>query len=513
MDKPVAVGIITAIPKPNDSYWNTTTNNDLYELAKDSLFRGAPPANIVARTTFDTARVHFFLHGVNPQNAVDYQFRVKEYPANTVLIPWTTNYRFTESSQVKNFGLMGYLGGYNAPLGHMVSVEVRRTGSNQLVTASVIAWVPIRPRIANLYTSDNLDAFLRKLQYPWAKDINPGRVSSVTGRIDQSDNPLTLPSTNKNLILVLNAEIYSKDQLQYELVRDGQVVIPWKRNEYDNSFIWLKDYTPGSYRLNIRYTVQPQHVANYYFIVEPAWYQSLGFKIMVGIFIAACLGAFLFLMLFVQQKQKSRRELANKTKLQLELKAIYAQLNPHFVFNALSSIQGLINKQDIEGANNYLADFARLLRESLANSHKDEVSLHEEIRMLDTYLKLEQLRFGFQYRINLDESINQFDTSIPALLVQPVVENAVKHGVSALQDVGLVTIHFEKTDETMTVRITDNGQGFSESQVTTGFGLKLTRDRINLLNELNKQQSIHLGIGSAFPAGTEVRLIFNHWFV
>ena len=104
------------------------------------------------------------------------------------------------------------------------------------------------------------------------------------------------------------------------------------------------------------------------------------------------------------------------------------------------------------------------MRESLANSHKDEVSLHEEIQSLDTYLRLEQLRFGFQYQITLDPAINRFDTSIPALLVQPLVENAVKHGVSALQEAGRVTIDFRRTGETMIVYVADNGRGWADGR-------------------------------------------------
>ncbi|MBO0931372.1 sensor histidine kinase [Fibrella aquatilis] len=511
-DNPSVVGIIAAVPKPNDSYWDMKASTDkLAQLAGDSLFRGFPLADIVARTTFDTARVHFFLHGVTPKNAAEYQFRVKEYPGQTVLVPWGSPHRFTESNR-RDWPQMAYLGGFTAPLGHMISVEARQTGNQQLVGASLIAWVPISPAISSLYTSNNLDAFLKKLQYPWAKETDAG-TGSLSGRVDKPSDPLTLPATNRNLIFYLtDAEIYSKEQVQYELIWDGQVIRPWQSNEYDNSFIWLKDYTPGSYRLNIRYTVQPQHVTSYYFAVQPAWYQSLWFRSMVGLFITACLGAGAFGVLFVRQKQKNREAVANKTKLQLELKAIYAQLNPHFVFNALSSIQGLINTGDIQGANTYLADFARLMRESLANSNKEELSLDKELQGLDTYLKLEQLRFGFRYQLTLDEAINQFDTSLPALLLQPLVENAVKHGVSALREVGLITVRFDKTGEAMTICITDNGRGFDASQPTGGFGLKLTHDRIKLLNELNSEQPIQLTINQLVTNGTEVLLRFNNWF-
>lgn len=512
MADPSTVALIVAVHKANDSFRETNANHIFDLLAKDasldSAFRRLGPATMVNRSTFDTAPAHFFLHGVNPNNAISYEFRVTDSPTNQILIPWRDVDQFTDSTLVKDSGLpeMAYLGGYKAPVGHTLIVTIRKKEGPRMIAYGLINWSPIKPTIANVYTSDNLDAFFRKLQYPWDRE-NDQKPTNLTV------SSLKLPTTNTNLILLLNATIYHKEQVQYEIVRDGQVVRPWASNEYDNSFIWIKNYPPGTYQLNIRYTVQPQHVTTYSFEIVPAWYQTQRFKLMVGLVVVACLGALLFLVLFIRQKQKSRRELANKTKLQLELKAIYAQLNPHFVFNALSSIQGLMNKQDIQGANNYLSNFAKLMRESLTNSNKEDVPLHEEIQVLETYLSLERLRFGFQYQIVVDDSINRYDTNIPALLVQPLVENAVKHGISGLQEAGLIDIRFDKTDGAMVVHIADNGRGFPAQESTNGFGLKLTRDRIKLLNELNPAQPIQLEINPRQPTGTSVILRFTHWFV
>ncbi|MEP6613130.1 MAG: histidine kinase, partial [Mucilaginibacter sp.] len=196
-----------------------------------------------------------------------------------------------------------------------------------------------------------------------------------------------------------------------------------------------------------------------------------------------------------------------------ELKSIYAQLNPHFIFNALSSIQGLINKQDIKGANSYLSDFARLMRESLNNSNKDQTSLDKEMVTLETYLKLEQLRFGFMYQINIDKSINAYETEIPSLLLQPLVENAIKHGTSALQDKGEVAVNFTRRGNNMIVNVKDNGPGFLGNTNATGFGLKLTQDRIKLLNEFTKGQSITFEIKKNTPTGADIELTFNNWFL
>ncbi|MVM33809.1 histidine kinase [Spirosoma sp. HMF4905] len=507
MDKVSTVALILAIPKANNSFWKTHGNSAyFYDLARDNSFKKIRPANLVARTTFDTARAQFFLHGVNRTNAYSYQFRVMDYPTQNVIVPWKSIANFTDSALIKSAGLpqMAYLGGYKAPLGKMLIVDVRKTSDQQIIATSMVAWESIRPSVSNIYTSANFDTFLKKLQYPWANEKDTGLTQSL-------DKDLRLPATNTNLIFFLNADIYSKEQIQYQLIRNDQVMHPWHSNEYANSFIWLKDFLPGEYRLRIRYLVQPQHVTEYRFDVESAWYQSIWFKLIAILMGVVVLGLLLFVNLLIRQRRKTQQETANRQKLQLELKALYAQLNPHFVFNALSSIQGLINRQDIKGANDYLSDFARLMRDSL--SRKEETSLNEELQTMDTYLKLEQLRFGFQYAIHVDESVNVYTTNVPSLLWQPLLENAVKHGVAALQQSGLINIELEKIDNTLITRISDNGRGFATHEATDGFGLKLTRDRIKLVNELNSEQPISLTINSHLPTGTEVTLIFTHWFI
>ena len=188
-------------------------------------------------------------------------------------------------------------------------------------------------------------------------------------------------------------------------------------------------------------------------------------------------------------------------------------MNPHFIFNALSSIQGLINKQDIKGANNYLSDFAKLMRESLNNNNNEQTPLKQELSILDTYLKLEQLRFGFKYEISIDENINVYETDIPSLLLQPLVENAVKHGVSDLGDKGLIILNIHKQQDDMVIAISDNGKGFSPDQSTNGFGLRLTTDRIKLLNELLKGQQITFEVKGNSPGGAKIYLTFKNWFL
>jgi len=160
-------------------------------------------------------------------------------------------------------------------------------------------------------------------------------------------------------------------------------------------------------------------------------------------------------VLFVKQKQKAEEELSKKKKLQLELRTIHSQLNPHFVFNALSSIQGLINKNDISGANSYLSDFAQLLRNSLSNGNREQTPLAEEIKTLETYLKLEQLRFNFGYKININDKINFYETEIPSLLLQPLIENSIKHGIAVLKGEGQIILDFNRSGKDMLITLKD----------------------------------------------------------
>ncbi|RYU93124.1 sensor histidine kinase [Emticicia agri] len=508
MDKPETVALILAIPKENNSFWTSQGNSIHFdEFAKHNSFKDLRLGNIIARTTFDTASAQFFLHGVNRKNAHTYQFRVIEYPSQKTIVSWQTITQFTDSTVIKDSGLpqMAYLGGYKAPLGSMLVVDVRKQGNTSIIATNLVAWESIRPAVSKIYTSDNLDIFLQKLQYSWAK--------TRTDKTKYSLNELKLPATNTNLVFVLNAEIYSKNQVQYQLLRNNKIIRPWQANEFDNSFIWLRDFSPGQYQIQIRYTAQPQHVTEYRFEVEPNWYQTLWFKFVltgIGLIIMALI---VFVFLLIRQRNKTNRETEKKQKLNLELQALYAQLNPHFVFNALNSIQGLINQQDIKGANEYLSDFARLMRESLTNGSKGETPLWQEVQMMETYLKLEQLRFGFGYSIQIDEHLDLYSNNLPSLLWQPLLENAVKHGVASLQQKGEITIRLEKQDDCIVIRIKDNGKGINTPEPTNGFGLELTNNRIRLLNALNPEQPVYLIFTNNLPIGTEVTLTFTHWLL
>jgi sensor histidine kinase YesM len=206
--------------------------------------------------------------------------------------------------------------------------------------------------------------------------------------------------------------------------------------------------------------------------------------------------------------KKLTQEKQQKEIFQLQVSLVRAQLNPHFMFNALSSIQNLINKQDVENANRYLSKFARLTRHVLRN--QELISLQEELDLLEDYLQMEKLRFGFHYSLFAEETLEVANLQIPAMLLQPFVENAVKHGVSSLGDRGEITIRLEKVKQDLYIFIRDNGGGYDTHSSPSGMGLNLSHKRISLLNQIYKDTSIVLQITSG-QSGTEIKLSLIDW--
>ena len=220
--------------------------------------------------------------------------------------------------------------------------------------------------------------------------------------------------------------------------------------------------------------------------------------------------AFLVILYFIKKRNKKKllENEQQKNTAKLQLSSIRSQLNPHFMFNALSGIQNLMNKNDIDNANQYLAKFARLTRNVLDD--KELVSLSQEKTLLNDYLQMEQLRFGFKYEIKHSESPDLDITEIPAMLLQPFVENAVKHGISKRAADGKITITFARQKNDLVLTVNDNGNGFDTSKKNNGLGLQLSNNRIALLNDIYKENRFTLAIQSS-QNGTEISLTLSDW--
>jgi hypothetical protein len=177
---------------------------------------------------------------------------------------------------------------------------------------------------------------------------------------------------------------------------------------------------------------------------------------------------------------------------ELEMQALRAQMNPHFIFNCLSSINSFILKNQTEDASDYLTKFSRLIRMVLSNSNKAFITLEEELDMLKLYLDMERLRFknSFDYNITFTNSFDADNVCIPPLLLQPFAENAIWHGLMHKHAPGKLEISLSIEGKVLTCVITDNGIGRTKAEFFKGksaeknksMGIKITTERLAMLN-------------------------------
>ena len=186
-------------------------------------------------------------------------------------------------------------------------------------------------------------------------------------------------------------------------------------------------------------------------------------------------------------RQRFRKEAQFRRLRELELTAIRSQMNPHFLFNSLNSVQNLVQQNKGREAHLYLADFAGLIRKVLRNSEKEEVSLAEELEMTEQYLNLEKLRFDFEFSVSVEENIDANNTMVPSMLLQPFAENAVIHGLQSKPENRQLKIEVLKENTGIKISIEDNGIGREAAKeiakTKNGKGSKLIKERLEILQE------------------------------
>lgn len=212
---------------------------------------------------------------------------------------------------------------------------------------------------------------------------------------------------------------------------------------------------------------------------------------------------------FQKQKEAEFRLQVSDT----EMKALRAQMNPHFIFNSLNSISDYISKNDTRSADYYLTRFARVMRMILENSEKKEVSLSEDLKVLELYMQLESMRMNnaFTYEIVVDEAIDPENTLIPPLILQPFVENSIWHGLANKKGAGKITIRIQKQNDMLHCIVEDNGIGRQKAIALgrppekSSLGMKITLARIDIINKLKKSKAgVEL---SDLAEGTRVNLV------
>lgn len=281
----------------------------------------------------------------------------------------------------------------------------------------------------------------------------------------------------------------------------------WKTLDKNDKNLKLSSLASGNYtiQLAINYNNDKIEVQTIQFEIQKPFWLNTFFLIAIGIvFLIICFSFYKWQIRKIEHKNELQLEKINleKNVNQSKLKAIKSQMNPHFFYNALNTIQSFILSNDKKQALNYLSKFSVLTRTILEMTEKESISIAEEIKTLSLYLDIEKARFeeDFSYEIRLEKDVDTENCKIPTMLLQPYVENAVKHGLLHKNGQKTVVIHFKKEAFLLKITIDDNGIGRIKSNELNAiknknhqsFATEATQNRVELLNKYNQKNiSIH----------------------
>jgi ligand-binding sensor domain-containing protein len=283
---------------------------------------------------------------------------------------------------------------------------------------------------------------------------------------------------------------------------------------------------PGDYEFQLHATnkfgTQSETIRTAFSIAAPFWKTWWFWTGIILLALATIWYIFRLRYRRIQQRVREKNRIEKKM-AELEQASLRAQMNPHFIFNCLNSIQHLMLKNDTEQTNRYVIAFGDLIRQTLYNSGKLNISITDEVRYLTNYLELEKLRFSssFSYNIHLDKNILADDTLIPSMMLQPFAENAIRHGIRYKEDSsGLIKIEIWKDKQYINLSVEDNGIGReaarkykSEQHIEyQSKGITLTKNRLDILTtgttEKINMNIIDLKDENSKPIGTKVLICF-----
>jgi hypothetical protein len=343
--------------------------------------------------------------------------------------------------------------------------------------------------------------------YTWRTFVpNAKRIlnkSNLTDSLPQLLKSLNLRHSQNDIILNFSTTIFQQSTKVYYRYKLENSEKNWQYAEGTNINIFYFNLAPGTYTFTAYITNEQGNWSSKKIELEihilPAWWQTQLFKIIslvVGLLLIY--GLYRSRIAFIRKKEK-QKSVHEKELLELEAKALRAQMNPHFIFNCLNSIKSLIQQHDEERSVSYLITFSKLIRTLFNNADKKEISLCDEIETCKLYLQLEAMRFDskFSYTVNVDENIDLKSIQIPALIVQPFIENAIWHGIMPRSNGGHISLNVVKGSSMVEIIVDDNGigreislQNKSASNIAhQSKGVNLTQSRLELNNLLQQRQA------------------------
>jgi ligand-binding sensor domain-containing protein len=311
------------------------------------------------------------------------------------------------------------------------------------------------------------------------------------------DSSISLPYDSNNIRVAYQTISYKSQndiKYQYQLLPINE---KWQ-NTLNNNLIF-EALPPDDYTLKIKAinidNVETE-IKTIQFSIVPAFWMTWWFKVIV-IIVAIFIGYRISIRTI--NTYKNRAKLQHSLN-EMQMISLQSQMNPHFIFNSLNSIQNYILKNEKTNANQYLLDFSKLIRTVLQNSSSSTIILEQELETLKMYIGLEKkrIRKDFLFQINIDSYIDQEKCIIPSLLIQPYIENSIWHGKVYNNPNGHIKLKIKLKNETLFFTILDNGIGIKNAEASkiiksqsehTSLGTSVTKKRIELLSELNDKMS------------------------
>jgi hypothetical protein len=308
----------------------------------------------------------------------------------------------------------------------------------------------------------------------------------------------------------------------YQLNNQG-----WQQTSWDVPFVRYGQLAPGSYEFRVKACNEDgvcSEEITYAFRIKPHFASTWWFISLVGLLIALVIVLVVVFRLKNIRKENAllnKQEELKKEVYKSKITAIRSQMNPHFMFNALNTIQDYIISNEKIIASEFLADFADLMRLYLNQSKQDFITIEDEVRTIELYLRLEKSRFGddFTYDIVVNDNVDVGNVEIPIMMLQPLIENAIKHGLLHKDGKKQLTISFAFEKNSLRLEVADNGIGFensikmkSNNSAHESFATNAMQEKISLLR-LHYQIDIdfqvnHLKNEDGTSGGTSVVLIF-----
>ena len=340
-------------------------------------------------------------------------------------------------------------------------------------------------------------------------------VTSISGT-KNGDSTHSFSLESGNLGVFVFSLGWGDNMIEYKFLEDKN----WKgiqrdyRSSPEKAYLILDDtdILPGKTRtLMLRYKNLPGsiHTITLQGISLPKQISSFTI-VLLSLLIFSVFGIIYFIKQLRHKKQVQKLHQKNKN-IETQLSLLSGQLNPHFLFNSLYAIQGIINSKNTHEANSYISHVATFMRNIMDYGKKEFISLTEELQLEEDYMQLEQKRRGFQFHSKVDNGMDATKVDFPPLLLQPVLENSLRHAFTNTVKTPTIIITAFTVQTNLIITIKDNGTGWNTVTHPEGHGMGLVRKRIALLNEKMPDMQIEITIDALQNEGTTTTFTFKNW--